>query len=315
MKLDKRGSGFNAAIFFFCLVAPIQAQYQPRPATGGGGSVSSIGVTTVNGISGTSSGGSNPRLTLSLDAIMPSSITLSGGNISTLAGVSLNLQSTPPAATTHVLEGIDATFKASDAAVGAEAPNGEAESGGEITIQAGDAKNQTSGDANGGDVYIVTGAGTGGSAASGSVYVRDSASQPAALYAGPISTSAVAIGSTAAISGASMSASNGFSISGGNGLIMSGSISPAPAISGAMVAIQDFLLDENGSDLVIQIDGANAIVDLGYAGSPIYYGSALQLNPVSAPPLVSAAEGAIYANSDDHHLYFYNGTTWKQLDN
>jgi hypothetical protein len=26
-------------------------------------------------------------------------------------------------------------------------------------------------------------------------------------------------------------------------------------------------------------------------------------------------EGQIYANSTDHHIYFYNGTTWKQLDN
>jgi hypothetical protein len=39
----------------------------------------------------------------------------------------------------------------------------------------------------------------------------------------------------------------------------------------------------------------------------------LNLAPDSTP--ASAIEGDIYADSGDHHLYFYNGTTWKQLDN
>jgi len=39
----------------------------------------------------------------------------------------------------------------------------------------------------------------------------------------------------------------------------------------------------------------------------------LSLTPQSDPP-TSPTEGMIYANTD-HHLYYYNGTTWKQLDN
>jgi hypothetical protein len=41
--------------------------------------------------------------------------------------------------------------------------------------------------------------------------------------------------------------------------------------------------------------------------------SAMKLTPHSDPPS-SAAEGQIYADTD-HHLYYYNGSSWKQLDN
>ncbi len=43
-------------------------------------------------------------------------------------------------------------------------------------------------------------------------------------------------------------------------------------------------------------------------------GAVLKLAPSDAAP-ASPTEGMIYSNSTDHHLYFYNGTTWKQLDN
>jgi hypothetical protein len=39
----------------------------------------------------------------------------------------------------------------------------------------------------------------------------------------------------------------------------------------------------------------------------------LHLTPQATPG--SAAEGDVYANSSDHHLYFHNGTAWVQLDN
>lgn len=42
-------------------------------------------------------------------------------------------------------------------------------------------------------------------------------------------------------------------------------------------------------------------------------GTLLHLTPGAAPGTPS--EGDVYANSGDHHLYFYNGTAWKQLDN
>ena len=39
----------------------------------------------------------------------------------------------------------------------------------------------------------------------------------------------------------------------------------------------------------------------------------MKLTPRTAPS--NPTEGMIYSDSGDHHLYFYNGTTWKQLDN
>jgi hypothetical protein len=45
---------------------------------GGGGTVTAIGVTTANGVSGSSSGGATPNLTITLSAITPTTITMSG---------------------------------------------------------------------------------------------------------------------------------------------------------------------------------------------------------------------------------------------
>lgn len=39
----------------------------------------------------------------------------------------------------------------------------------------------------------------------------------------------------------------------------------------------------------------------------------IALTPTTSP--TPAAEGMIYSDSGDHHLYFYNGSAWKQLDN
>lgn len=43
------------------------------------------------------------------------------------------------------------------------------------------------------------------------------------------------------------------------------------------------------------------------------FADVLKLTPSASPP-VTANEGDIYAGTD-HHLYYFNGTDWKQLDN
>ncbi len=57
-------------------------------ACGGGGKVTAIGVTTANGVSGSSSGGTTPNLTITLGAITPTSVNsvvISGSTTPTLA--------------------------------------------------------------------------------------------------------------------------------------------------------------------------------------------------------------------------------------
>jgi len=64
-------------------------------------------------------------------------------------------------------------------------------------------------------------------------------------------------------------------------------------------------LTNNIADSSIQVSLNGGSFSIG--GGPLW------LSPQADPP-GSPAEGMIYADTD-HHLYYYNGTTWKQLDN
>lgn len=59
--------------------------------------------------------------------------------------------------------------------------------------------------------------------------------------------------------------------------------------------------------------GANPLIYGDFVTGIVTFNRVLKLTPGAAPAV--PAEGQIYANSTDHHLYYYNGTTWKQLDN
>lgn len=59
-------------------------------ANAGSGLVTSVSVTSANGVSGTSSGGSTPALTLALGAITPSSVSITGTGIPISTGVTSN---------------------------------------------------------------------------------------------------------------------------------------------------------------------------------------------------------------------------------
>lgn len=75
-------------------------------STSTGSGITSIGITTANGVSGTSSGGSTPNLTITLGAITPTSIQLPGGGPAVTAPTGngdrfvTSLSHTPPASTT-----------------------------------------------------------------------------------------------------------------------------------------------------------------------------------------------------------------------
>ena len=55
--------------------------------------------------------------------------------------------------------------------------------------------------------------------------------------------------------------------------------------------------------------------DLTVAGSvtqaSVAAGASIKLTPTADPP-TSAVEGMLYADTD-HKLYYYNGTTWKEV--
>ncbi len=67
--------------------------------------------------------------------------------------------------------------------------------------------------------------------------------------------------------------------------------------------------DGNGGDIFLSPENGTGS---GRKGIVIIQ-NVLQLDPTDTPD--SPEEGWIYANVSDHHLYYYNGTTWKQLDN
>jgi hypothetical protein len=69
----------------------------------------------------------------------------------------------------------------------------------------------------------------------------------------------------------------------------------------------------DGNSLNIVANALTATDTLELTGATININNILKLTPTSAPG--SPVEGMVYANSADHHLYFYNGTGWIQLDN
>ncbi len=63
----------------------------------------------------------------------------------------------------------------------------------------------------------------------------------------------------------------------------------------------------------VTIDGSGITLFAAVSGAEVAVNGLFHLTPQTAP--VSPFEGDIYADSANHHLYYYNGTTWKQLDN
>lgn len=69
------------------------------------------------------------------------------------------------------------------------------------------------------------------------------------------------------------------------------------------------------ADVNYQLNIGNVITGTTTSGSErVTIDAIFQLEPIASAP-ASPQEGWIYANSTDHHLYFYNGTGWVQLDN
>jgi hypothetical protein len=96
----------------------------------------------------------------------------------------------------------------------------------------------------------------------------------------------------------------------GTAIINSGAITLASVVISGVSGGYD--IQNTGTATALGSKWNNANV----SGNPIQFstiGNSFRLTPAGAPS--SPTEGTVYANSSDHHLYFYNGTTWKQLDN
>lgn len=57
----------------------------------------------------------------------------------------------------------------------------------------------------------------------------------------------------------------------------------------------------------------NIVLSIGATLTTVNITDVIKLTPTASPP-AGATEGMIYADTD-HHLYYYNGTGWVQLDN
>lgn len=93
------------------------------------------------------------------------------GSTKSAAGEAISVTASAPTQTASAQAGVAATLTASNAVAGSS--NAGAAAGGSVTITAGNAARFTSGNANGGNVIISSGAGTGGGIA-GNIYLRPS---------------------------------------------------------------------------------------------------------------------------------------------
>lgn len=74
----------------------------------------------------------------------------------------------------------------------------------------------------------------------------------------------------------------------------------------------DNLVVHVGDDITLNA-GSGEIVADQFNGDTAFLSSFLELTPSDRPD--SPGEGRVYQDSTDHHLYVWNGTAWKQLDN
>jgi hypothetical protein len=70
-----------------------------------------------------------------------------------------------------------------------------------------------------------------------------------------------------------------------------------------MTATEAFQISVGGGDPAISIASDSKTVEV----------DSMMFRPRADPP-ATATEGLVYADTD-HHMYYYNGTSWLQLDN
>lgn len=117
------------------------------------------------------------------------STTLTSPNLVSAAGVTQAISATAPAVPTNgATAGAAVTITASPAIPNAGAGTDGAAAGGSVTITSGAAARDTSGNAKGGDINLVTGAGIGTGTAGQVVFPVGSAAAPSVTFTGDVNT-------------------------------------------------------------------------------------------------------------------------------
>jgi len=80
-----------------------------------------------------------------------------------------------------------------------------------------------------------------------------------------------------------------------------------------LIGYQAGYSDTRSNVLIIQNDNTKSpLIDGDFSTGIVTLNNIIKLTPMADPPS-TPAEGQIYADTD-HHLYYFNGTIWKQLD-
>lgn len=93
-----------------------------------------------------------------------------------------------------------------------------------------------------------------------------------------------------------------------NKRVMLDSLNKVQTILGPATGSENYSVENYGST-----GTGNIVLSTGPTLTTVNITDVIKLTPTASPP-AGATEGMIYADTD-HHLYYYNGTSWIQLDN
>ena len=93
-----------------------------------------------------------------------------------------------------------------------------------------------------------------------------------------------------------------------NKRVMLDSLNKVQTILGPATGTENYSVENYGAT-----GTGDIVLSTGPTLTTVNITDVIKLTPTASPP-AGATEGMIYADTD-HHLYYFDGTSWKQLDN